>query len=355
MNITSGKIKSAQKVILYGPEGIGKSTFASKFPDPLFIDTEGSTKKLDVKRFDKPTSWEMLKEEINYVISNPGICRTLVIDTIDWAEQLCINAVCAKHDKKGIEEFGYGNGYVYEKEEFGRFLMQLDEVIEKGVNVVLTAHAQLRKFEQPDERGSYDRWELKLGKKTSSQISPLVKEWADMVLFANYKTLVSATDKDGKKFKAQGGRRVMYTSHHPCWDAKNRDGLPEELDFDYSAIARIIEDSTPAAVVSEPPKSEPKNEKINIKDFEFLDDDDDLPKTEPATKETPVETDGIPKALADLMREAGVTEKEIRQTCFDRGHYPVDTPIKNYDPNFINGWIIENWTAVVNYIKNNLR
>ena len=99
MNITSGKIKSAQKVILYGSEGIGKSTFASKFPDPLFIDTEGSTKKLDVKRFDKPTSWEMLKQEIDYVISNPGICRTLVIDTIDWAEQLCINAVCAKHDK----------------------------------------------------------------------------------------------------------------------------------------------------------------------------------------------------------------------------------------------------------------
>ena len=72
-------------------------------------------------------------------------------------------------------------------------------------------------------------------------------------------------------------------------------------------------------------------------------------------EETPVETDGIPKALADLMREAGVTEKEIRQTCFDRGHYPVDTPIKNYDPNFIDGWIIEHWTTVVSYIKNNLR
>ena len=142
----------------------------------------------------------------------------------------------------------------------------------------------------------------------------------------------------------------MYTSHHPCWDAKNRDGLPEELDFDYSAIARIIEDSTPVAA---PLKAEPQPEKIDISDFEIL-DDDDLPKVEP-TAETPVETDGIPKALADLMREAGVTEKEIRQTCFDRGHYPVDTPIKNYDPNFINGWIIENWTAVVNYIKNNLR
>lgn len=352
MNITSGKIKSPQKVVLYGPEGIGKSTFASKFPDPLFIDTEGSTKKLDIKRFDKPTSWTMLLEQVNYVSCNPGICRTLVIDTIDWAEQLCINAVCAKHDKKGIEEFGYGNGYVYEKEEFGRFLMCLDEVIARGVNIVLTAHAQLRKFEQPDERGSYDRWELKLGKKTGSQISPLVKEWADMVLFANYKTLVSATDKDGKKFKAQGGRRVMYTSHHPCWDAKNRDGLPEELDFDYSAIAKIIEDSTPNVVPTI--KNEPIKEKVNVNDFEILDDDDDLPKVEP-TAETPVETDGIPKALADLMKAAGVTEKEIRQTCYDRGHYPVDTPIKNYDPNFIDGWIIAHWATVVSYIKNNLR
>ena len=60
----------------------------------------------------------------------------------------------------------------------------------------------MRKFEQPDELGAYDRWELKLGKKTSSQISPLVKEWADMVLFANYKTYAVAVDKDGKKFKA---------------------------------------------------------------------------------------------------------------------------------------------------------
>ena len=360
MNITSGKIKSAQKVVIYGAEGIGKSTFASHFPDPIFIDTEGSTKKLDIKRFDKPTSWEMLKKEIQYAINNPSVCKTLVIDTIDWAEQLCISAVCAKHDKKGIEEFGYGNGYVYEKEEFGRFLMLLDEVIAKGINVVLTAHAQLRKFEQPDERGAYDRWELKLGKKTASQISPLVKEWADMVLFANYKTLVSATDKDGKKFKAQGGRRVMYTSHHPCWDAKNRDGLPEELDFDYSAIAKVIEGNQPATPKPkpEPPTETPKTEatQVNLKDFEILDDDDDLPKVEPKkTEAATVETDGIPKELADLMKMSKVTEAEIRQTCYDRGHYPVDTPIKNYDPNFIDGWIIAHWATVVSYIKNNLR
>lgn len=110
MQIISGVIHSAQKVVVYGPEGIGKSTFASQFPDALFIDTEGSTKKLNVRRFEKPSSWEMLKSQVEYVRSTKP-CKTLIIDTIDWAEQLCIDCVCAAHGKKGIEDFGYGNGY----------------------------------------------------------------------------------------------------------------------------------------------------------------------------------------------------------------------------------------------------
>ena len=179
MNITSGKIESAKKVVIYGPEGIGKSTFAAQFPNPLFIDTEGSTKYMDVRRMDKPTSWEMLRQELTYVKQNPQVCGTLIIDTIDWAEQLCIDDICSRYQKKGIEDFGYGNGYVYEKEEFGRFLNSLEEIVQAGVHVVLTAHAQMRKFEQPDEMGAYDRYEMKLGKKTGSQISPLVKEWAE--------------------------------------------------------------------------------------------------------------------------------------------------------------------------------
>ena len=253
MEIIKGKIAGAKKVVVYGPEGIGKSTFASRFPDPVFIDTEGSTKDMDVSRFPKATSWAMLKEQISYVKTNPAICRTLVIDTIDWAEQMCIEFILNKYQKSGIEEFGYGNGYVYVKEEFGRFLNFLQDVVDASVNVVLTAHAQMRKFEQPDELGAYDRYELKLGKKTSSQTSPLVKEWSDMLLFVNYKTYSVAADKDGKKHKAQGGTRTMYTSHHPCWDAKNRYGLPEEVAFDYQSIAHIIENAGGKAPVTEKP------------------------------------------------------------------------------------------------------
>ena len=358
MNITQGKINCAQKVVIYGPEGIGKTTFAASFPKPLFIDTEGSTKKYDVKRFDKPTSWQMLKEQVQFVINNPSLCKTLVIDTIDWAEALCIKQICDNANKKGIEDFGYGNGYVYEKEEFSRFLMLLDEVIAVNVNVVLTAHAQLRKFEQPDEMGAYDRWELKLGKKTGSQISPLVKEWADMVLFANYKTYAVATDDKGKKFKAQGGKRVMYTTHHPCWDAKNRDGLPDEVPFSFESIARLFIDFG----IYKPQEAKT----VEHKDFiEIVDDEPeqpdektpefDVPGAGSTTETVPELSSDIPKRLLDLMTAAGITEQEVRQVVFERGFYPVETPIPNYGDDFIDGWLIPFWDKVKEYVFTKLR
>lgn len=238
MQIIRGKIPGARKVIVYGPEGIGKSTFASQFPDPVFIDTEGSTRDLDVARTEAPASWQMLKDQVQYFIAYPDGLKTLVVDTADWAEQLCSAGLCSRYQKSGIEDFAYGKGYVFLQEEFGRLLNLLSELVEKrGIHVVLTAHAKMRKFEQPDEMGAYDRWEMKLSK----QVGPMVKEWSDMVLFANFKTWSVAVDDKGKKRKVQGGARVMYTSHHPCWDAKNRYGLPEELPFSYDSIRHAVE------------------------------------------------------------------------------------------------------------------
>ena len=106
LNITRGIVKKPQKIVIYGPEGIGKSTFASQFPDPLFIDTEGSTNHMDVDRLARPSSWTMLLDNVREIKNTPGCCKTLVIDTIDWAEQLCVAHICATYNKKGIEDFG---------------------------------------------------------------------------------------------------------------------------------------------------------------------------------------------------------------------------------------------------------
>ncbi len=350
--ITSGKILAAQKVVIYGPEGVGKSSFAALFPSPVFIDTEGSTNNLNVMRLPRPSSWEMLKQEIDYVMSAKP-CKTIIIDTIDWAEQLCIESILATYQKKGLEEFGYGNGYVYEKEEFGRFLNKLEDVIQCGINVVLTAHAQLRKFTQPDEFGEYDRWELKLGKKTGSQISPLVKEWADLLLFANYKTFAVAADKDGKKFKAQGNARVMYTEHHPCWDAKNRHGLPAEMPFEYSGIAHIFNelDKPSQATAALPTEKAPTDDvPFHTTQPAMEAKQPDVTATVTAEKnETAAST--LPKALSDLMAAENVTEAEIRKVVSLRGYFPEITPISNYPDDFIEGVLIGAWSQVFAMIK----
>ena len=359
MNITSGKQARAQRVVIYGTEGIGKSTLAAQFPDPLFIDTEGSTSNMDVKRMDKPTSWTMLMNQIAFVKANPTVCKTLVIDTIDWAESLAIESVCSMHGKRGIEDFGYGNGYTYVREEMGRLLDKLQELVDIGINVVLTAHSQLRKFEQPDEDGAYDRYELKLGKKTSSQTAPVVKEWCDLLLFCNYKTVVMTSET--KKKKAAGGQRVMYTTHHPAWDAKNRHGLPDELPMDYAAIAHIFASSQEAPkkqaqeiqkVEQAPTSIEDVAARItvdqaiplNVNPTEVTSD----PFEELSTIDIP---NAIPQALKDLMLQNSVTPKMLQDVAFMKGHFPQDTPIENFPQEYW-AFMVTNWADVLKSIEN---
>ena len=376
MKITKGKRARAQKVVIYGTEGIGKSSLASQFPEPLFIDTEGSTDNMDVARLDKPTSWIMLNNQIAFVKANPTVCKTLVIDTIDWAESLCVDNLCAMHGKKGIEDFGYGNGYVYAKEEMGRFLNKLQDLIEIGINVVLTAHAQIRKFELPDEMGSYDKYELKLGKKTSSQTAPLVKEWADLLLFCNYKTYLISQEKSTKK-KAQGNQRVMYTEHNPAWDAKNRHGLPSELPLDYSSIAHIFK-TEEKEEVKKTIQTEFKDEKKEQLQFEQPKYNGDLeaPKIEKTQEEkimdnfgdivkevenTPVEDlvnpftakpDYIPQQLWDLMQQDNITEEDIKLVTESKGYFPKGTPMSVYnEQGYLTGYIVPKWEGLKQLLK----
>ena len=377
--ISSGINFGAQKVVLYGPEGIGKSSFAAQFPDPLFIDTEGSTRQMDVRRLPRPTSWAMLMQMIAEVAQNPDVCKTLVIDTVDWAERLCSEHVCQSAQKKSIEDFGYGKGYVLVKEEFGRMLNRLSDVVEKGINVVLTAHCILRKFERPDESGAYDRWELKLGNKTGSQISALVKEWSDLLLFANYKETIIESG-DTKRKKAYGGERVMYTQHHPAWDAKNRYGLPPELPFDFTQIGFVLpnppsEYNPKTRVIgrnAEEPeqastKAEQKTAKVEQKAPKAPESE---PKAEPtkatqkkaAAKKSEPKADaahdplaGIPKTLADLMKANNVTREEIEAAVSLRGYFPRGTPIENYPKEFVDGCLVGAWAQVYKIIENEIR
>lgn len=372
MEITRGIISGAKKVVIYGPEGIGKSTFAAAFPEPLFIDTEGSTKEMDVARLPVPSSWTRIKEEVRYVCQHPDLCRTLVIDTADWAEKMAIQAVLDEHNKSGIEDFGYGNGYRYVYEKFGELLNLLNDVVEAGINVVMTAHATLRKFEQPDELGAYDRYSMKLIDSPKTSNSAALKEWADMVLFANYKTIV-ITDSKTKKTKAQGGQRVMYTTHHSCWDAKNRYGLPDEIPFKYDEIRQVIEGSRPEAKKTDgsgprEEKAAGKQQEPSRKAPEPVQEPEEAPapmakEAEPKDAQPAAEARDrpareydkrIPKALRDLMIQDEIDEWDIKNFATAKGFVPYDVEIWDYEtvnPGIINGLFVAQWPKVRDQIR----
>ena len=327
LNITKGKIERTQKVVIYGAEGIGKSGLAARFPDPLFIDTEGGTAHMDVRRIEKPQSWEEMLSVVKEVAATKDVCRTLVLDTADWAEQLIVSYLCTKYKQNSIESFGYGKGYTYLGEEFARLLGALDTVLTAGIHVVVTAHAKMRKFEQPDEMGAYGRWEMKLSK----QVAPLLKEWCDILLFCNYQTFVVTSENNTQK--AQGGKRVMYTSHHPAWDAKSRVPLPEVLELDYRHIAHIfsseeIPASTP--VTQTAAQGTPASQSQNLSEDESAVD-----------------------VFRSILQKKGVTEEEVRQVVAARGKYTLETPIDDYPEEFLYGYIIRYWDQIFDIIQQN--
>jgi len=264
LQIIRGKRQGAIRAVIYGTEGIGKSTFASKIPEALIIDTEDGTGQIEAARV-IALDWRAIEHAVKEIIADAQGFQAVVIDTADWLEKALIEHVLRQAGKKSIEDFGYGKGYTIIQEHVVRFLAQLDQLIAKGVHVVFVAHAKVTRTSPPDQTDGFDRYELKLTK----QVAPLLKEWADLVLFCNYRIqVVEGTDG---RLKAQGGKeRIMHCVHSAAWDAKNRFGLPDELPMEFAKIAHLFSSSTPrpatpaakaeadvqAAVVADPAPAE---------------------------------------------------------------------------------------------------
>ena len=344
--ITGGVMPAPLRVVLYGVEGIGKSSFAARFPQPVFIDTEGGTGRLDVQRLPAPDSWQMLLDEAAAAADGQVPCQTLVLDTADWAEKLCMAGVCARFKVKGIEDIGYGKGYTYVKEDFARLLDVLEKVIASGRHVVVVAHAAVAKFEQPDAVGSYDRWVMK----TSKQVAPLLREWCDMLLFANYKTVVEKSGSGpSAKNKASGARRVLYTTHNACWDAKNRFGLPDEVPFDYESIRAIVDGSTLPAGAARPAPAPKPAPKAAPKPAPALTAQMDAARQSIAAA---LDALGWPPALRDLAAADGIDDEMLRHGVFQRGCLPEDMPVKDYPADFIDN-LVDKWPQWAAFIKEN--
>lgn len=344
------------KAVCYGVEGVGKTTFGAAWPGAVFIDVEDGSGHYDVARFPRPTLWTELIAEVLAAVDMDEV-GTLVIDTIDAAEALCVAHVLREKKWKGIEDAGYGKGYTYASEQFSKLLDALDKVVDAGKNVLLLAHAQIKKFEQPDELGAYDRWELKLSKKDA----PLVKEWCDLLLFANYKTDVMTSD-DGKKTKASGGKkRVMYASHTAAWDAKNRLGLRDSMPFDFTEIAdKVPTDIKPAEqpfvpddeaeaqagaeAAASTKKDGPSLEEMDSYLHEIA--NGNMNAKPPEFEEV---TEPEFTQLHQLMADYQVSEAQLRDAVGSRKNndYTDATPIGDYSVEFVRNTLLKHWEKIV--------
>jgi len=240
MKITKGRQTRPQRVVIYGVESVGKTTFASKFPAPLLIDVENGSHCIDVLRWELETNPEhkiaLWNEFQSAIESAKGTEQhTIIIDSADRVEAICREAICEQYKKPSIEDFGFGKGHVMVAERISRFLAKLDELIDAGKNVVIIAHSKVQRVEPPDLMTAYDRYELKMSK----QSSPLVKEWADELWFFRFKTRV--IESENGKAKGTGGKqRIILTTHSAAYDAKTRSGLAEELPMEWDSVAHLF-------------------------------------------------------------------------------------------------------------------
>lgn len=236
--IRKGKQANARRTVCYGVHGIGKSTFASEWPEPIFVPTEDGCGDLDVHSFPLCETLEQAWQAI-IELGQEGAheYKTVVLDSADWLEKLIWRSVCEKHDKKAITEFDYGKGYGFATEIFRRVLGALDACRSIGMHVVVLAHCDIVKFTEPGLE-TYDRYAPKLHRDASS----VLQEWADEVLFAGYKRFVRKEELGFKRTRgiAVGDDRVLYTCETPGHLAKNRLGLPPEMPLSFEEYSKFL-------------------------------------------------------------------------------------------------------------------
>lgn len=361
MKISSGIKARPVKTCIYGVEGIGKSTFASQFPSPLFIDLDNGTSQLNVDRVTDVGGWEELKEIVDSFGDSNDFSgyKTLVIDTADAAASLCERYVIAKKapGKTSIEEIPYGKGYKMLAEEFSVFLCKLEALILKGKNVVVLAHAILRSVNDPELNAPYDHWEMKLPGMSTNKLAPLIKEWSDILLFAFYDISVV---KVNTKNKARGGKRMMRANHSPFADAKNRFNLPDVIPMEYKQIAKLIPSDTSAPTEIQKMIEDKKVEKEIDKNKAKAEPAE--PKHGPSEEPKPEPPKGSAayRKLKGLMAtgvytdKTPVTDEEVEKAVSELDPSMKGVKLINYKDDDLTA-LAGQWDGIVNFINNNIR
>lgn len=228
--IQTGVIHTPPRVVIYGTNGVGKTSLAAGAPGPILIQTEDGADQIGVPRFPLAQSLDDVFMQIGELVTEEHGFKTVIFDSVDWAERMVWKHVCEKNGWKSIETPGYGRGYVEAEETWRSLVEGFDDLrAKKGMAVIFLAHCEVKRFDDPTNAG-YDRYQIAVHK----NVSGIIRDWADAVLFLNWRTMVQENDQGmGRKItKGKGnGQRILYTEERPAAIAKNRYGMPDKIDL----------------------------------------------------------------------------------------------------------------------------
>lgn len=234
-SIQRGPRSQPPRLLVFGPHGVGKTTFACAAPAPIVIQTEDGLGMLETPAFPLAASTAEVFEALETLYAQDHEFKTVVLDSADWLDNLVIKEVRANHS---AQELAYGKDTLLIAEQWRLILDWLNALRSKGMTVILIGHAEIKRFDPPDG-DSFERYQPKL----TARASALVQEWADAVLFASFKTFVKseavAREKTVKK-AISGGERLLHTGEKPAYLAKNRYSLPETLPLSWEAFAKAL-------------------------------------------------------------------------------------------------------------------
>jgi hypothetical protein len=227
-----GKRPAPRRCMVYGVQGVGKSTFGATSRRPIFVQTEDGLGEIECAKFPLSRSFDDVMAALGDLATQPHEYETVVVDSLDWLERMIWQEVCKAENVSNIEKIGFQKGYTYALNHWRQFLAGLDDLrLTRGIAVILIAHCKIEKFQTPED-SAFDRFSPRLHKLASA----VVMEWCDEVLFATY-----STTTDPKKVRnITAPERIMRTCEGPTHVAKNRLNMPYELPLEWAAYDYFV-------------------------------------------------------------------------------------------------------------------
>ncbi len=238
------------RAAIYGADGVGKSTLCAGAPGAVFIATEDGLDNIDARAIDPPETWPGIVEAVD-ALAVDSRCGTIVLDSLDWAEQmLWAHIVATRKDDKGrpvkdIEGYGYGKGYKAAIVYWRELLAAFTRAGKAGKNVLLTAHAKRATVKNPSGE-DYEQWQVKLQDGKDVSAAGTIREWVHIVAFAEL-DIATVTDKDdGDRTKGVfTGKRILRTQPGAGYQGKTRLDLPAKIPLDWHAFETAIKAGRP--------------------------------------------------------------------------------------------------------------